>query len=740
MAHTPDSPPVDLREILRVLARRKLLLAAPWGLALALGIAAAVLLPPIYFSDVTMLLEQPQALSGALGGLVTAGNPERQADVMRDQVQSSGFLREVVTASGLKTDPEARAWALKNAADYPGTTDDKVEGFLIDQLRSAITIRRAKGGNTFQITVEDRKPGRAQRLSQAVADEFVLSSKAQQLEAVRATQEFSGEQQAIYKQRLQDSEARLESYKRTIAGTALNAGPVSGGNLTKARASLEQADLDLMELRQRLASQKQQLPAGADPSKLTSPETNAMAAQIKGLERQIAAGELLADANSDNSTAPRAASARKMSELEIQFTQNAQLALPDASPDTRDALVRYRLADVDLQAKESGRAYLAGQVGSYEHQVVMSPDVDEQLKKLQGDVDNDQALYNSFLQQSAAAQITEAFENARVSGRFSILEKANLPMRPGKPNRPMLILLALVLGGAVGVGTVLFVERQDQSMKNAEEVETLLGLPVLGAIPRVEELDRHRRRGGRKSVPSVEGARDPGLLHRLKTESPLGLEFRRIYLKLTSARGRTLPHTLLMTSSTRGEGKTTTTACLSITAAREMTERVLLVDFDLRSPALHRALGIPSSSWGLAQMLAQRKFDERFVRSTVLPNLDFLGAGKSEKPASELIDTESVEWFMREATSRYALVLIDSAPTLAVPDPIILGRAVEGVLYVIKAGQTVRKAAEYGVKVQREARENLLGVLMNDAGEILPHYYGYHDAYGYSSEAMAGES
>jgi polysaccharide biosynthesis transport protein len=195
-----------------------------------------------------------------------------------------------------------------------------------------------------------------------------------------------------------------------------------------------------------------------------------------------------------------------------------------------------------------------------------------------------------------------------------------------------------------------------------------------------------------------------------------------------------------VTSSTRGEGKTTTSACLAITIAREIEGRVLLVDFDLRSPALHRALGIPSSSWGLAQMLSQRKFDERFVRSTVLPNLDFLGAGKSEHPASELVDSESVEWFVGEARSRYAMVLIDTAPTLAVPDPLIVGRAVEGVLYVVKAGQTVRKAAEYGVKVQREAKENIVGVLLNDAGEILPHYYGYHDAYGYASEAIAGDT
>jgi tyrosine-protein kinase Etk/Wzc len=166
------------------------------------------------------------------------------------------------------------------------------------------------------------------------------------------------------------------------------------------------------------------------------------------------------------------------------------------------------------------------------------------------------------------------------------------------------------------------------------------------------------------------------------------------------------------------------------------------VDFDLRSPVLHRALGLPGSSWGLAQMLQQRNFDERFIRATVLPHLDFLPAGRSERPASELVDTEGVEWFIKEATARYPLVLIDSAPNLAVPDSLILGRAVDGVLYVIKAGSTVRKAAEYGVRVQRDAKDNVIGVLLNDVGEILPQYYGYRsNSYGYTSpEAMGGDS
>jgi capsular exopolysaccharide synthesis family protein len=223
-------------------------------------------------------------------------------------------------------------------------------------------------------------------------------------------------------------------------------------------------------------------------------------------------------------------------------------------------------------------------------------------------------------------------------------------------------------------------------------------------------------------------------------ESPLGLEFRRIFLKMSRARGRQMPRTLMVTSSTRGEGKTTTSASLAITLAREVREKMLLVDFDLRSPKLHRALGLPSSSWGLAQMLHQRQFDERFVRATVIPHLDFLGAGKSERPAAELIDSQSVEWFLAEASQRYGLVLVDAAPNLAVPDPLIIGRAVEGVVFVIRAGTTVRKAAEYGVRVQREACDNVIGVLLNDLGEVLPQYYGYRYNYGYSDEVAGGDS
>jgi Mrp family chromosome partitioning ATPase len=577
-----------------------------------------------------------------------------------------------------------------------------------------------------------------------VSNQFVASSRAAQLQAISRTQEFSTEQQQIYKDKLDASEQRLESYRRNILSTSI-VGSVNAGNVARAHTQLDQARLEEEDLQQRIADLRRQLAGKArdeDIRALSTPEVLSLSAQLGGLERQLASATL-GDPTGDGPNSLKLSIVRKHEELISELSLSSGSLLPNVAPAVRDLIVGLRVAQADLGGVVARRDWLDRQVSAYERDVVMTPEHELEMQRLTADAENNRALYNSFLQQSSAAQIAEAFQNAKLSGRFEVMEPAQRPLQPARPNRPVLILLALIAGGVVGVGTVLVVERHDESVRNAEEVENLLGLPVLGAIPRVAELQAQRRKSNpfTAAATGVPTHREHGMLHRLKVESPLGLEFRRVYLKLAKSRTLSLPHTLAVTSATRGEGKTTAAACLAITLARELRQKVLLVDFDLRSPALHRALGLPSSSWGLAQILAQRHFDERFVRSTVLPHLEFLPAGKSDRPAAELIESEVVDWFVREAAARYPLVIMDCAPNLAVPDPLILGRAAEGVLYVIKAGTTVRKAAEYGVRVQREARDNILGVLINDAGEFLPHYYGYgYRSYGYADEAAGADS
>lgn len=741
----PGAAPLDTGEMLRVLVRRRWLVLLPWLLAVAIGVAAAFLLRPVWFSNTVMLLDRGQALQGPLGAISGGPDVDQQADIMREQIQSSLFLRGVVASSGALEDRATRAWAMKSAARFPGLSpDEQVEAFLVDYLRDAISIRRSKG-KLFQVTVADYDPDRAKRFCESVANQFVASSKARQLEAVQQQQEFSTEQQQVYKRALEEAEARLEAARRNAISTTLTGSVVNESNAPLARSLLEQAATEADEQRQRVGELRAQFAGRVrenDPQLLASSDVSALTSQLASLQLQLGRA-MLTEASASGGAGLRLSLARRTADLENALAAAASRALPGMAPEVRDLVVRYRVAQADLAAREAWRAWLSGQVSAYQSEVVMAPNREMDITRLQAEVERARTLYSTFQQQSAAAQIAEAFQQAKMSGRFVIMEPATRPLSPGKPNRPLVVLLAFVIGAVVGVGTALVVEHHDQSVKNVDEIEALLGLPVLGQVPRVDELQRSRRasRGapGAGAPGALPAPRDHGLIQRFKVESPLGLEFKRLYLNLARSRERELPRSIMITSSARGEGKTTTSACLGITLAREHRQRTLLVDFDLRSPALHRALGVPGSSWGLAQMLAARQFDERFVRQTALPDLDFLSAGRSDRPAAELIDTETVEWFLAETRQRYDLVVIDTAPNLAVPDPLIVGRSVEGVIYVVKAGSTLRKAVEYGVKVQREARENVLGVLMNDIGEFLPNYYGYKsNYYGYTTEAAEG--
>ena len=706
MPGTTESPRAGPPGFWRILRRRRAVLLLTWAGTLALGTGAAFLIPASVSSHVTLLFERPPATPGAPG----VPSPKDQAEIMRQHVQNDDFLRRILARSGLLLDPETRAWAARSASPDRGrASDQRIEAFLVDHLRRSIAIEPIPG-SAFRIRVDDPVPDRARRLADAVAAQFVESARAAQLEAVRTAQELSLEQHRLFKRRLEESERRLEAFRNGSTEEPVGS-RITQADVTRARSLLEQTVLDVEQRRRRVAELRARV---ADPrrieeaSGLANGGIQALVGQVKGLERQRLAALVSNDPTGDGGALARQAMARKLSELEVQLIHTAAIELRSASPELRDLLVRYRLAETELEAAEAGRAYLGEQVGRYERLGTLPADPETELRRLTEDVESNRALYNTYLQEVAASRISQSFESAQLGGRFRVPGPASLPRLPLVPRRVGIVLLSLVIGGILGIAAVGLAEHRDPSVKNAFEVESLLGLPVLGAVPRVEDLERRRRTRGQPVRLQTPGS-EPGLLQRLKAESPLGIEFRRIYLRLAQDR-HGLPGTLLVTSSTRGEGKTLTAACLAITIARELREEVLLVDFDLRSPALHRALGLPVSSWGLSQILQQQKFDARFVRSTVVPSLDFLPAGRSERPAAELLTPEAILWFIGAVRPHYACVLFDAAPSLAVPDSLILGGGVDGVLYVVKAGTTVRKAAEFGVKVQREARDNILGV------------------------------
>jgi len=339
---------LDVRETMRILWRRRLLLIIPWAIATLAGIAGAFLLKPVYTSSVTLMLSRPQQLSGGLGDIGNNSNPDVQADAMKEQAKSTLFLSNVITTTGVRNDPATRAWALKEGQRLPGMTDEQViDRFLINQLRDGTNIKKAKG-NIFQITVEDFDRDRARKLAAGIADQFVTFSKHQQLEALRATQEFSVEQQQNVKSRLEESEGKLEAFRRNVLSTNTITTSVNEANVARARTLVEQAQIEADDLRQRASDLQTQVRGKVqerDIQAITTPQSNSMEGQIRMLEKQLASTDVSENALTSTGAAAsvRLAIARKDGDLEAELAANAARVLPSLTDDVRQSLVSLRV-------------------------------------------------------------------------------------------------------------------------------------------------------------------------------------------------------------------------------------------------------------------------------------------------------------------------------------------------------------------------------------------------------------
>jgi capsular exopolysaccharide synthesis family protein len=220
-------------------------------------------------------------------------------------------------------------------------------------------------------------------------------------------------------------------------------------------------------------------------------------------------------------------------------------------------------------------------------------------------------------------------------------------------------------------------------------------------------------------------------------ESPLATEYRRLLQNLKRMESKGELKAILMTSSVTGEGKSTISSLLSITAARKGL-RTILIDCDVRRPAIHRLFQIDRHN-GLVDIIGDGVAYKDVIKKTSIDNLDLITAGKSTPNPSELFTTGALDALFRELKFYYDLVVIDSPPVIPVSDPMLLAQLVDGVILVIKAGETAREVALRAVDIMTTNRANILGVVLNNSRNSLPYFYDYsHYHYNYSQSNQDG--
>ncbi len=741
----PEGSGIDLRTYLRALLRRKWLLIIPVIVGAVAGYIISSTLSPIYEASSTVVVRTQEQLSEPLARLVGRSPVQEQLSRLQEKVKSSTFLVELVRALDMTDDPGVREWAESMHEKDPAlTVEEYAEARMVEFLEMRIAVVRTST-NAFRVVVRDVDPDRAVLLAQHITNAFVGASNREQLEQIRSVHDFSVRQLVIYKQKLDEAEQRLQEYQASrMTGTRIE-NPVTTANVGRVDVLISQAQVESDGAQQRLNSRRAELREAGETIyqsliQRDFPELDRLIEELVMLEREVAPALIRSIDGGPEISSLSVSIAEKKDQLRSQARATAASTVPEASQRAIDAFAELQVARAEVQMIDQRRRSFQGFLWNYTQGVANAPEQELELTRLTQEVESNRALYEAFLDQSAAGQINEALEAARAGGRFEVIEPPTRPISPVAPDRMMIIGLSVLGGLVIGMGLILATEQGDSSFKSVEDVEETLGLPALATVPNADifaEIAKQEKRA-RKTGERPTGG-DPQMLRHLMRETPVSFEFRRLTRKIARS-GHGTPRSILVTSTNRGEGKTTTAASLAITLARHHAGTTVLVDCDLRKPRVHRVMEVDNST-GLSNALVRGSLEQSDIAATALPNLFVLPAGSNRDQPTRLIESFPDSRLMSELLSTFDHVVIDSAPNVAVPDALFIGARVDAVVLVLKAGVTPREVVERGLELQRDEKDNVIGVVVNNFEHVLPYYYDYK-YYGYSrssTEEARGE-
>ena len=361
-----------------------------------------------------------------------------------------------------------------------------------------------------------------------------------------------------------------------------------------------------------------------------------------------------------------------------------------------------------------------------------------QYNILQHDADSNKQLYDGLLQKLKEAGITAGLRSSNIR----VVDQALVPTSPVRPQKSRNILLAILVGLVGGIGLAVFREYLDNTVKSPDDVESLTGLPCLAVVPSLPGLNGHRGRtpalpqsSPTTSGPSVE------LLSYMQPKSQISEAFRALRTSLLLSQADHPPQVILVTSAMPREGKTTAAVNLAVTLA-QLGDRTLLMDSDLRKPGIRRALNLTSGKEsGLSSYLAGvSTLDEVIAPHPSINNLSALTTGPVPPSPADLLSSHRMREAITELRRHYKFIVIDTPPVMAATDAVILSALTDGVLLVVRSGQTPKEAFTRTRDLLSAVRCRLLGVVLNAVDSSAPdyyysyRYYPYAYGYGYGEE------
>jgi succinoglycan biosynthesis transport protein ExoP len=365
-----------------------------------------------------------------------------------------------------------------------------------------------------------------------------------------------------------------------------------------------------------------------------------------------------------------------------------------------------------------------------------------QYNILKRDAEADKALYDGLLTKLKEAGISSALQSSNIR----VVDPAMIPSAPARPAKMRNVTLAFLVGLVGGVGLAILREYMDNTVKTPDDIETLSHLPSLAVVPAFQdsEGDAPRRRSLADSLGNGH-SRHVELVAQHLPKSQMSEAFRALRTALLLSQAGHPPQVILVTSALPREGKTTAAANLAVTLA-QLGDRTLLIDADLRKPGVGRLLNLNGNKYaGLSSYLAGvSSLDLVTVQHPAIPNLSAIPTGPLPPNPADLLSSHRFAEAIAELRTKFKFIVIDTPPVMAATDAVILSVKADGVVMVVRSGETPKEAFTRTRDLLMSVKCRLLGVVLNAVDSTAPDYYYsyryYPYSYGYGPQESGSDS
>lgn len=706
-------PQITPREILLAIRER----ALP---ALILAVLACALLggwllsrPKLYSTSALLLADRKERILNidqVVDQTLAGGKGDALFDTYLAQITSPAMIERVVKS--LAPDEKERAWRpyADPDAPLPANLDAAVRGILSGNCFAS------RQGNTFfiHVGVRHRDPASAALLASRFATEFIGYQLDRSTAANNSAVSFLREQTEELRLKAEASERALQKYRERTGMVSL----VDSQNIVVERmkalsSTVTSARVGRLAIEARLRQAEAILAAGGDPLELAA---TAEFSNLAAVQTQI-----------DNLRTQRAIMGERYGARHPSMIENQRSR--EALEKLRAELIGVAMANIrnQLAKAASEESELEAQLKAAERESLRLDELGVEFNGLRREAETNRALYSQLLNRLNETVITAQLESTNIR----VADLASVPADPVEPDARKIALTLAVLGLGLFVGYPVGLELLFNRVKGFADVETQLGVPLLGEVPVL------------KKLPAEDRAH---LLARAKDEDSAEL-VRALHAQLKLGSRHDYPKSILVTSTTPAEGKSFIAANLAGAFAAHGV-KTLLVDTDLRRPAQHRLFDLPNQA-GLVTWMekgghspADPLADPALGLVACGPSLHLLRTGGSTRRSTEMLDTDAVRGLLDSLRKHFDVIIIDTPPAGVFPDALALADSVGELVYVVRYNHVPRPAVRRVLERFAKAEVDIAGVVLNlmPAGRgSSAHYsgYGYYGSKYYRAYADA---